>query len=168
MKHIVIPTDFTVASLQPVHTVVKCYHPENKVKISLLHLLEVPGGIQDLLTRPTNSILKNIITEEFKTACQVLQAKYSSCIVEFDIMIKYGSTTAYLNNLLEGHAIDAFWVAENYSFKRTSKQSVDVYRLVKKLRFPVNKAPITTSSPVGNSLSELLVDEEFEVNYKMA
>lgn len=168
MKHILIPTDFTVASLQPIHAVVKCYCPDNQLKISLLHLLESPSGIQDLLTKPANGILKKIVTEEFKTACQVLQTKYSSGIADIDIMIKYGTTASYLRNLLEGHKIDALWIAESFTFKRPSKQSVDIYRLVKKLRFPVNRAPVTGFSVMGNSLSELLVEDEvLEVNYKM-
>lgn len=168
MKHIIIPTDFTVASLQPVHTVVKHYQPE-EIKISLLHLLESPSGFQDIFTKWANTDLKNNISKEFTTACEILQSKYSSTLLSVDIMIKHGSSSAYLQNLLEGYNADAIWITESLAFHRPCKQSVDLYRLLKKVRFPVNRVPAMLNvASVGNSISELLVNDTLEVNYKMA
>lgn len=169
MKHIAIPTDFTVASLHPVHTVVKHYQEDNDIKISLLHLLESPTGFQDIFTKWANTDLKNSISKEFMTACEILKSKYNTHIQSIDLLIKQGNSVAYLQNLLQGHLVDAVWVSDSQIFQRPCKQSVDLYRLLKKVRFPVNRVPAMLNvSAVGNSLSELLVNDSLEVNYKMA
>jgi hypothetical protein len=82
-----------------------------------------------------------------------------------EIVIKHGNTSAYLKNFLEGYNVDAIWMVQSFSFCLPCKQSIDLYRLIKKSRLPVKQTPaISTPISVGNTLSELLLAESFEMN----
>lgn len=140
MKHILVPTDFTIRSLQTVQAVADHFNGE-PIRITLFHLLDMPSGIGDLLFRTTKNIKENIITSDFKTAYQVIVNKYQSTIKEMKIEFGQGNTAAYLSNVFEGLKIDAVFVPTNVAFEFTNNNSIDMLPLIYKTKYKVIEIP---------------------------
>ena len=161
MKHIIIPTDFSIRSLQPVHAAMDRFEGES-VRISLLHLLHMPVGIPDLFTRASSALPADAIQSEFRNACEVLKNKYASRLVQLNTVIRYGSTAPFLRNLIEGMKADAVLVCDPIGLTVPTKISVDMVPLLSKLEGRVIRANRGTTVRVGEmSLSELLTEPAF-------
>jgi len=131
MKHVLIPTDFTIGSLQTVHAAI-VHFPEDEIKISLLHLLEMPNGIGDLLMRAVRREPTHLITSDFQKACEIIRNKYGHKIQQMDVLFRYGSTRNYVQNLLEGLDVDAIVLDPEAKLGSPHSSSVDMYPLLKK------------------------------------
>lgn len=131
MKHVLIPTDFTIGSLQTVHAAV-VHFPDEQVKISLLHLLEMPNGIGDLLLRAVRKEPTHLISADFQKACEIIRNKYGQKILQMDVLFRYGSTKHYVQNLLEGLEVDAIVLDPETKLGSPHASSVDMYPLLKK------------------------------------
>lgn len=131
MKHVLIPTDFTISSLQTVHAAI-VHFPDEQIKISLLHLLEMPNGIGDLLMRAVRKEPTHLITPDFQKAREIIHNKYGQKILKMDVLFRYGSTKNYVQNLLEGLEVDAIVLDPEIKLASPHAASVDMYPLLKK------------------------------------
>jgi hypothetical protein len=157
MKRILIPTDFTIASLNVIHSLVdKINEP---FEIILFHPVYIPNSISDLLF--TRRITQGYITEEYTEACEVLKNKYSSQISSMNTVFFYGSSSAAFNNFAEGNKIDMIAINEQHEYKETYKNSLSPMSFIRKAKYEVlslsvekSQAPKVTEQ---STLSELLL-----------
>lgn len=159
MKHIVLPTDFSIRSLQPVHDIVRQYRNE-VIKITALHLVHLPIGIGDLLFRYNRIADRFPVPEAFAEACQVMSNRYESQIISVHPLIKFGSTAAYLENLLKGMAVDALYMQAGYKEEAAFKDSVAMLPLINKIDYNiVQTTSVKRSEPVPSlaSVGDLLL-----------
>src|SRR5690348_8327030 len=104
MQHILIPTDFSIKSLNAIHTAATNSSDE-KLQISLFHLLRPDYDIAQLF-RSRRNMHMDMISGEFHDACQIMQNRYNSVINAINIEFGFGTTASYLSNLLEGLKVD--------------------------------------------------------------
>ena len=130
MQHILIPTDFSIRSLNAIHTAATSFTSE-KLKISLFHLLRPDYDIAQLF-RSRRNMHMDMISSEFHDACQIMQNRYSSVINAINIEFGFGTTASYLSNLLEGLKVDVVLVCNDVAYKYDNK-SIDPLPLLKKV-----------------------------------
>lgn len=139
-KHAVIPTDFSIASLQSVHDVMRFY-PDQKVKITLLHLIRMPHAIGDLLFRLRRIQHQYPVPESFGQACEVMQHKYNDRLTSIKPLIQYGTSAGYLENLLEGISADAVFLQPEYALGLPFDESIPMTPLLRRCQFKVIETP---------------------------
>jgi hypothetical protein len=137
MKHILIPTDFTIKSLKLVRAAVDRF-PGEVLHITLVHALEPDHSISGLLMMSKRLSAHKLCTQEFTDACEVLQNKYTSAVQRIKVEFYYGSTKAYMKNFLEARKIDAVILAKDYTLKKPSPSSRDMYPGLIRSGYPVH------------------------------
>ncbi len=128
MKHVLIPTDFSINSLNAVHAAVAKY--EGVLNITLFHLMAMSGDISDLLYRSRRNKHLELITDDFNEAMQILQNRYGSRIRTIRVKFGFGDTPAYLRNFLEGERADVILVSPDIKLKLSSNRSVEIVPLL--------------------------------------
>src|SRR5690606_687278 len=131
MKHLLIPTDFSIQSLKAVRAAVESI-PDHPLRITLFHLVSAPLAITEMLMRLRNISGLNLLSEEFKDACEVLKNKYSSRIKDMRTDIVMGTTKMFLKNYLEGAKVDVIFLQAGIKLEQTSKRSVDMLPLLRR------------------------------------
>lgn len=131
MVHIILPTDFSIGSLQPVHEVMQ-YHRHDVVRITMLHLVDIPTGIGDLLFRLRRMDERFPIPQQFLDACEVLSNRYDSHLTSINPLIRYGSTAGFLENLISGLKADVVYYQADYKEQAAFDDSVPMIPLLKR------------------------------------
>ncbi len=137
MKHILIPTDFTIKSLKLIRAAVDRF-PGEALHITLVHALEPDNSISGLLMMSKRLSVHQLCPQEFTEACEVLRNKYTSVVQRIKVEFYYGATKAYLRNFLEARNIDAVLLAKDYTLKKPSKSSKDLYPELVNSGYPVH------------------------------
>ncbi|HSK12174.1 MAG TPA: universal stress protein [Phnomibacter sp.] len=157
-KHIMIPTDLSVRSLNLVRYAVNHFEGQ-PIKITLLHFMELPGSITDLLMIPRDGAHLRLITPEFREGISLLRNSYGSQIEGIGIDFLQGATRRMLKNYLENRKIDAILFPENYELKMPSKRSIDPSGMIRRCGWPVLSVKISRHQvPVQEeSIAQLLL-----------
>lgn len=160
MKHLLIPTDFSIHSLKAVQAAVDAI-PGHPLKITLFHLLSMPVAVTELLRRPKSIKGLNLVSEEFNDACAVLKNKYSSRIKDLKIEIAVGETKAFLANYLEGAKVDVVILQAGAKLDLPCKRSIDMVRLIRRTGWYTMEVAVATPVKVRKTaMSNLLITEE--------
>ncbi len=161
MKHILIPTDFSIRSLKAVHAAVDSFG-QGKLKITLFHLMTMPTDFSMLLIHKVQKKSKELISSDFNDACEVLKNKYSSKIECMSVAFGYGSSLKYMRNYLEGAKVDVVFFQAGMELDRISKDSIDMVPLLKRTGWKLMEVPASTRSikVVEPSIADLLLAEE--------
>jgi hypothetical protein len=155
MQHLLIPTDFSLQSLNAVHGALATRKNE-EYKITLFHLLSMPVALPDLIFRPFARQEQKSINKDFLEACEIIQNKYGSRIKSLKVKFAYGDTVAYLRNYLEGEKVDKIVLVNNIQFVKPYSHSVDCIRLLRKTGFPIDILPEKIVSDAAGSSIELI------------
>lgn len=158
MKKVLIPTDFSIRSLNMVQHAVN-HFPGEKIEIVLFHLLAMPTSITELMLLPRKkNEYYSVVSDEFYEATQVLKNKYASSIGSFTISFQHGSTRAWFNNFLEGRKIDAVVAPGEMQIEPVFKSSINMSRLIEKCKCTVITPRLTHASVAEHvpSMAELL------------
>ncbi|MCK7558420.1 hypothetical protein MKQ70_26840 [Chitinophaga sedimenti] len=158
MKNILVPTDFSIRSLGYVHSVVEKQQGE-PVNIVFMHALKMPDSIIDLLHFNRGARHHDLITNEFREACEILKNKYASAIGDISVEFFVGSTNASFRNFLLANNINAIAHPEEESYQLPGKDSFNPAQLIKKCRYPRVEVQAVTRKPsfVRASISDLLL-----------
>ncbi len=140
MKNILLPTDLSIQSLWPVHNIVK-EAAKQKLAIHVVHLLNLPSSISDLLFLKENTPYRSI-PDSFIEAFQLLKNKYSSVIEKMELRFVYGNTSRFLNNFIKGNDIETVYLLTNYNYAQPLPLSVNFPSLLNKCKVEVRQLPI--------------------------
>ena len=135
MKRILVPTDFSVQSLQLVHEIVK-RNPQQKVSIHLVHLVQIPADITEL-PFVKKSRLHDQVPYKFSQAVEMLKNKYASRIAWMGLEFYYGSTATVINNIIENRKIEEVFVFADHTYGLPLKGSVNMTGLLSRCKVPV-------------------------------
>lgn len=143
MTNILVPTDFTPASLEMAEGALKSGNYE-KCNIILFHAFELPSSPFDLLCGYRDP-LGEFMTESFRQACKQLKDDYGKQVNKIIVRGMTGDTRLLFRNWAEANDIDIIYCPEDYLFKPVHSRSVDPLYLFKKCSIPVvkSKAPKT-------------------------
>ncbi len=159
MKHILIPTDFSVRSLHIVHDIVK-RNEGQKITVYILHLVHIPNDISDLIFFK-KSLLYNRVPVAFTEAMQMLRNKYASQL-KLELHFSYGNHVKALNMAIESFGIEEIYSSGKHNYTLPFTNSADIISMLPKCNIPVYKmglkSAIETEDEV-NMLSSLFSDD---------
>lgn len=130
-KTVLIPTDFTVQSLNVLKSVLSTNASNIKLDIILLHGLSLSDSIRDLLFSSKYQQIESLTTPEFEEACEVIKNKFDSQISSLRIDLFTGYNVAAFNNYLEGNRVADIYVSDKKPVF-TNKKSFDLSRFIEK------------------------------------
>lgn len=155
MQHLLIPTDFTIQSLNAVHGVL-AMNTEEVYKITLFHMLSMPSALPYLLFRPFARQAHQSVNKDFLDACEIIQNKYGSRLHSLKIKFAHGDTVAYLRNYLEGNSIDKVVLVNNMQLSGPYASSINCVPLLRKTGYPVEILPEKIASGTTSNSIELI------------
>ena len=137
MKTILIPTDFTADSLSILKTALNS-EQDNKVNIVLGYGINLPWSITDLLYYSRKSLLKELESDDFKEAKEIILNKYGSIINSIRIEVFHGHNQNAFENYIKGNKIDCSVLPESdktLNFKL--KKGFSIIPFIKKSGIPL-------------------------------
>ncbi len=153
MKHILIPTDLSVASLYPVHGA--CRENEGAVsRITFMHTLEMPGGIAELLFNSTEKPY-HLLSPEFREALDIIRRKYSSPDRALVFEFFYGNGKSRLRQFIQSRLVHEIWMLEDFDYAGGLPQSLPSREVMYKLDCPVKEVS-RPYQPAFEALGSLL------------
>ncbi len=138
MTNVLIPTDFSVASVFQIEKAVEALGVKPFHAI-LFHAFQIPTLNNDLhgITRPAP--YSNLLDDSFRMACRQVKQQYSKQVKSIVIKHMFGSTAAVFRNFVDANDIDIIYLPEDYFFTSVHPDSVNPVPLFKRSGIPVLK-----------------------------
>lgn len=136
LKTILIPTDFTLESLNVIHKVVE----ENAIfhlSVVLLHGHLLNDSITDLLFYSDDSVIKPLLTPEFSEAVLILKERYKE-IKSITIEVTHSIHKEPFKRFLKTKKVDEICFEFGSSLE-LSKRAFDTLPLLKESGFPISE-----------------------------
>lgn len=137
-KKILIPTDFSVQSLNVLQTFLEQNENQNaNFDIVLVHGYRLSDSIMELMFFSKPNILNALVNPEFQEACNVLQNKYEGKInaIKFDIFT--GFTQGAFNNYTDANHVDEIYFNSERKPIFSSPRSFDFTNFIKRSNLKV-------------------------------
>jgi hypothetical protein len=131
-KTILIPTDFTVESLQLVKSFLSRSNSNESYDILLVHGVDLGDSITDLLFFSKNKHIELLSNKAFEDACDIIINKYDSQINSLRKDIFTGYTQSAFNNYVEANNVGEAFVPGNYKLNLRHKKSFDILPYIRK------------------------------------
>jgi nucleotide-binding universal stress UspA family protein len=147
MANILVPTDFTPASLKLAENALRNGSFE-KCNLILFHAFALPSSPFDLLGASSSNPSGELMTEKFRQACKQLKDDYPQKVNKIVVRCMTGDTRAVFRNFAEANDIDLIYCPDEYVFKPAHARSVDPVYLFKKCGIPVVKTSTWKPEPV--------------------
>ncbi|MGC3943048.1 MAG: universal stress protein [Chryseolinea sp.] len=128
MQHVLIPTDFTIESLN----LLKAAATMNTrpKRIILFHAVELTDSITELLFFSKSAFIESISNKDFVTASKIIHNRYASTITSVEIDLFIGRGHRAFENFVAGNGVDLIVIPEAYTFRMPSNRSVDPLRFI--------------------------------------
>jgi hypothetical protein len=166
MRNVLIPTDFSVASLTLVEQTAQTLEGES-LSIVLFHAFEIPTFASDLLDIRNKLPYQDLVTEAFRTACKRIKLQHSKTLRSIAIRHMYGDTVAVFRNFVDANDIDLIVIPEGYVFHVVHPGSVNPQPLFTRASVPLLTAfkpvPKPSTPPVKKEKVHA-VKEEYPVS----
>lgn len=148
-KTILIPTDFTIQSLNVLKSVLSNNSSNTSYNIILLHGLSLDDSIRDLLYFSKYKHIEALTNPEFEEACEVIKNKFDSQISSLRIDLFTGFNVSAFNNYLEGNKVEEIFVSDKKQVF-SNKNSFNLSRFIEKC----NITPIFIDGIANTTISE--------------
>lgn len=160
MKNVLLPTDLSVQSLWPVKKIAEGHNNAEPLTIHVIHLLEIPTSITDLLLLGRSKKTSSALPDYFKDALQMLQCKYNPELIKIKFEFVYGSTYKVLANLMEVRRVQQVIVLDGYKYQFHDKDSVDFIGFFRKINIPVASVPYKQTRNSEFEVLSILLNED--------
>lgn len=155
MTNILIPTDFTPASLSMAEGVLRSEGCP-RCNLVLFHAFSLPDP-HDLLYKLYRDPSTELMTEQFRQACKQVKDAHTSRIGKIIVRCMRGDTRALFRNFADANDIDLIYCPEDFVFVPVHDQSVNPLPFFKNCGIPVikDRTAIWTpvfSTPVSNTV----------------
>lgn len=154
-KTVLIPTDFTIESLNLFKYVVQT--AEDDCHVVFVHCLSPSESMIDLLFVGNDTLIGRMAGRDFKEACAILRNRSDAHRITDTIELFKGKTISAFQNFLDGFGIDEIVAPLSYRFQRPSNRSIDPVPFIRESQRPVIEVdwPDSSSLPEKNQLAEL-------------
>ena len=158
-KTVLIPTDFTIQSLNILKTFLN-QNPNNQYDIVLVHGLNIGDSIRDLLFFSKNKQIQELSNDAFIEAFEVIKNKFDSQINSLKIDFFTGSNQAAFNNFIEGNQINQI-IDSNYKLTFSTRKSFDFTRYFNKAKVEITTIETTNhvNIPEKGNLAEVFFNQ---------
>ena len=136
MTNILIPTDFTAASLKMTARFLQDANL-HKCNIVLFHAFRLSSSPFDLLAFRTVDPACELVNEPFRQACKQLKVQFPERVGKIMIRCMTGDTRALFRNFLEANRISLVYCPDTYRFGQVHPRSVDPCPFFKSCGIPV-------------------------------
>ena len=159
IKKILIPTDFSIQSLNVLKSALSELKEGEKVDVLMVHGMYTSTNITSLLYFSKKEIINDIASESFREACQIIKSKYASKINSMREEIFTGFTHAAFSNFIEGNRIDEAVIPKNYQMQLENKKSFDVTPFIRRSQVKVTEVSWKNdiTAPERGQLAEVFV-----------
>lgn len=145
VSRILIPTDFSTASLQVVLAYLE--QTENRqVEIILACGVDLGTSITTLLGFDKDFYLDEIQSEDFIKGCQMIRSRYKDKLIEIYADLVISKNRRYIANYLKGNRIEELVLSEQYQHSDSHHHTFDLHgrlcELQKKVGSIVNKLAV--------------------------
>ena len=134
MTNILVPSDFTPATLKLAEQAVKLLNRE--VNIIFFHAFSMPFYYQDFF-RPERQPWQDVVSDEFRQGCKQLKEKYPWLINSINFKYMQGNSNALFRNWAEAHEIDIIVCPPTYAHTKIHERSLNPAGFFKKSRLPL-------------------------------
>jgi len=148
MKTVIIPSDFSVESVQVAETIVR--NASEDVNILFIHLFHVADDIQDLLFSNYRKKEYEFVSPEFRHECEMLKDVYALNLKSIKIEFFYGNKLAVFKNFLDYNKADYIAYSKSYGMPKLSKSSIDALPVILKCGLPLLDADEINKSTFSN------------------
>jgi len=149
MINILIPTDFTAASIKMAEQAIKCT-TENAVNCMLFHAFSLPDSPHDLLGGGYREPSVGLMNESFRHACKQLKDDNPKKVNKIFVRCLNGDTRAVFRNFLDAYEIDLIYFPDNYTYSRIHERSLNPTIFFKKCGLPIIKETFIKTAPFIN------------------
>ncbi|QEM12163.1 hypothetical protein [Mucilaginibacter rubeus] len=156
--NIIIPSDFTLSSLNIIPVLAERYSKQ-KLNISLVHFLQLSDSISDLLLLSRRSREYQLIDDDFYAGCTMLKNDYADQIENITPDFFYGNTVAVFKNYLEAKETELIAMPENHSYARLTPNSFDPTILMQRSGYKI----VTIKTEVKQPLTVVKNEAEHEL-----
>ncbi len=136
MKQILIPTDFSLSSLDLVEQTAETLNAD-RMNIILFHVFDMPSGIRDLLFVNKSIHHTRLMTDQFMAKCEALKKRYTFNINSITVQYVYGDTRAVFRSFLSACGADMIVYPESINLQLTHPQSIHPGKLIAKSKMPL-------------------------------
>ena len=136
-KTVLIPTDFSIASLNIVKSYMSMQKSDIRINVILLHGLQQSDSITSLLFYSKRRLLEELCTKEFREGCTVLKNKYASQVRTIKTDIFSGLTQSAFDKFTEANAVTEICLPLAYKPKFKNKNSFDLLPYFKASGLPI-------------------------------
>lgn len=131
MTNILIPTDFSTASLQLAEQTIQAFEPR-QVNIILFHAFSMPSSAFELLIPDRKKPYHDLFNDQFRQACKQLKDQYPKVVQKICFKCMEGSTAALFRNFADANEIDLIVCPGHYQYTAIHPLSIDPRPLFKK------------------------------------
>ena len=135
MKTIIIPSDFSIESIQVAETIVR--NAKEEVRILFIHMFHVADDIQDLLFSNYRKKEYEFVSDEFRHECDMLKNVYTGRLKSITVEFFYGSKLAVFKNFLDYNNADFIAYSKRYGMPKLGKSSIDALPVIQKCGLPL-------------------------------
>lgn len=159
-KTILIPTDFTVNSLNVLKSILIQNEAKQTYNVILLHGMSLSDSIRDLLFFSKSKQIDSLTNPEFEEAYEVIRNKFDSQISSLRIDLFTGYNLSAFNNYLEGNKVEQIFISDKKPVL-TNKNSFDLSRFIEKCQVEVTKVDFATNTtvPEKGKIAEVFMNQ---------
>lgn len=158
-KTVLLPTDFTINSLNAAKKVIDNGSIE-KIDFVFIHGIHLTDSISDLLFFSKDTVIEKLSNEDFKKSCILFQELYAKKINSLKIELFTGFTQTAFNNLLSALKIDEIYLPEHFPLTLTNAMSADLTKYLK-------RANIEKTRYIDSQVADELLHEN-QILHKLA
>ncbi|RYF94332.1 MAG: hypothetical protein EOO00_05435, partial [Chitinophagaceae bacterium] len=128
MRNVLIPTDFSIDSLQLVERTVAALNDQT-VNIILFHAFDMTCSAPDRLGNGTRIPYAHLLTDEFRNACKRIKTSNARTVQNIHIRHLYGCTVQVFRNFVDANDIDMIICPDHFIFNEVTPQSVNPVKM---------------------------------------
>ncbi|MDX2069626.1 MAG: hypothetical protein SFV55_14455 [Haliscomenobacter sp.] len=136
-KTLLIPTDFSVTSLNGLRLALEQMQEDQSVHVVLMYSEWLEDSITELLFYSPKKRIESLKSVVFEEALVIIQNRFENRIASIRIELFHGYNTNAFHSFAEANQIDQVFALQDYAFK-PAKRGFDPIPLIKKSKFPIH------------------------------
>ncbi|XZF12568.1 hypothetical protein ACTHGU_12330 [Chitinophagaceae bacterium MMS25-I14] len=125
MKNVLIPTDFTEASLSPVIKLAAAF-PDEEYNIILVHMFSTPDGITELLMLHRSIPVSTLFSDDLRSECRRIKQRCGDVVKSIAFRPVYGTGKKLFNDFLQANKIDIILYDDCHHYELPHRYSADI------------------------------------------
>lgn len=136
MKNVLIPSDFSLASIDLAARAVPALE-DGKINIIFFHAFSVPTDIHDLFDNRAAKLMQECVSDSFRQSCRRLSQQFPGKIRNVFIRFMQGDSRRVFEHFCDANEIDLIVYPYGHIFTPVHERSIDPVNLFRKTDIPM-------------------------------